>query len=87
MKKRSRKTAVVIESIALIAALIMLVSAVVVFAQDDAPAEPALPFGRGGFHGGHHGGFDGRSYGSAGDEALAESLGITVQELQAAREE
>jgi hypothetical protein len=79
--KNSRRTSVAI--IALIAVLVMAVGAVAVLAQDDAPDNPALPFGRGGFHG--HGGHHGRGQ-SDGDEDLAEALGITVEELQAARQ-
>ena len=88
--KKSRKRTTAIGLIGLIAVLIIALGAVAVFAQDDTtpeePAFPAMPFGRGGFHGGHHGGFHGRSFGSAGDEDLAEALGITVEELQAARQ-
>lgn len=84
MKNRWTKTAV----IALLAVLVMSIGAIAVFAQDEptpeAPSRPALPFGRGGSHG--RGGFHGRSNGSANDEALAEALGITVEELQAARQ-
>ncbi|HQF71261.1 MAG TPA: hypothetical protein PLH39_08295 [Promineifilum sp.] len=51
--------------------------------SDDDTATPVLPFGRlGGFDhfSGHFGDHDG------GDEYLAEALGITVEQLQAARE-
>jgi hypothetical protein len=79
--KNSRRTSVAI--IGLIFILIMAAGAVAVLAQDDAPDNPALPFGRGGFHG--HGGYHGRDQG-AGDEDLAGALGITAEELQAARQ-
>ena len=84
MNNKFTKTAV----IGLVVVLVLSLGAVAAFAQDDtAPdtdtdAQPALPFGRGGPGGprGHHG--------SGGDEdALAEALGITVEELQAAREQ
>lgn len=67
--------------------LVLSLGAVAAFAQDDATPDtdtlPAMPFGRGGFggHRGHHG-----FGGGANEEALAEALGITVEELQAARE-
>ena len=89
MKNRWSKTAI----IGLIAVLVMSLGAIAVFAQDDTTpddtqARPALPYGRQGYHGGHHDGFHGRSpgYGGANDEAMAEALGITVEELQAARQ-
>jgi hypothetical protein len=53
-------------------------------APDDTPAPKSMPFGHGGFHGRFHDGF--RGYGDANDEALAEALGITVEQLQAARQ-
>ena len=73
--------------ISLLIVLVMSVGAVAAFAQEDvtpdADAQPALPFGHGGFGGprGHHG------QGGADEEALAEALGVTVEELQAAREQ
>jgi hypothetical protein len=79
--KNSRRTSVAI--IALIAVLVMAAGGVAVLAQDDAPDNPALPSGRGSFHG--HGGYHGRDQG-ANDEDLAEALGITAEELQAARQ-
>ena len=72
--------------IGLVVVLVMSLGAVAAFAQDDtAPdtdAQSALPFGRGGFGGprGHH------DFGGADEEAFAAALGITVEELQAARE-
>jgi Spy/CpxP family protein refolding chaperone len=66
--------------ISLVVVVIMSLAAVAAFAQDDtapdAPTAQALPFGRGGFHGHDD---------SDRDEALAAALGITVEELQAAR--
>lgn len=88
MKNRWKKTAALV----MIAVLVMSLGAIAAFAQDEpTPETPALPFGRGGFHGGFHrnfdGGFHGRGhFGGANDEALAEALGITVEELQAARQ-
>ena len=91
MQARSTKTAVAICVTGLITVLIRALGAIAVFAQDDAPAEPALPFGRGAFHGGCRGGFHGRSgfdgANGANDEDLAAALGLSVEELQAAREE
>ncbi|MFN2171865.1 MAG: hypothetical protein ACK2U0_18750 [Candidatus Promineifilaceae bacterium] len=52
--------------------------------QQDTPVRPAMPNGRGDYHGWDRD-FDGR-IGSADDEALAAALGITVEELQAARQ-
>ncbi len=73
--------------IGLVIVLAMALGAIAVFAQEDTLPDtdsvPALPFaGRGGFGGprGHH---DGR----ADEEALAEALGISVEELQAARDQ
>ncbi len=84
MKNRWTKTAV----IALIAVLVMSIGVIAVFAQDDTtpedPARPAIPFDRAGSHG--HDKFHGRYNGAANDEALAEALGITVEELQEARQ-
>ena len=77
MKNKLTKTVV----IGLVVVLVMSLGAVAVFAQDDAPVEPALPFGREGFHG------RGGCGGGADEEALAEALGITVEELQEAREQ
>lgn len=82
MSKKLSKAMVV----GVIGVLVMSLGAVAAFAQEDTTpdndARPAIPFGPGGFGGsrGHHGGGD-------NDEALAESLGITVEELQAAREQ
>jgi hypothetical protein len=82
MNNKLTKTMVV----GLVAILVLSLGAVAAFAQDDAipdtDTQPALPYGRGGFAGprGHHG-FDGRD-----DETLAAALGITVEELQAARQ-
>jgi uncharacterized protein YidB (DUF937 family) len=92
MKNRSTKLAI----IGLIAVLVMSLGALAVFAQDDVPSgdlqqddttpvQPIMPFGRGDYHGWDHHGFNGRDN-SAGDETLAEALGITVEELQAARQ-
>lgn len=68
--------------IGLVAVLVMSLGAVAVFAQDDTtpetPSNPALPFGRG---------FRGHGHGDANDEALAAELGITVEELAAARQQ
>lgn len=69
--------------------LVLSLGAVSVFAQDDTTPDtdtvPTMPFGRGGFgsFGGHHGH---HGSGGADEEALAEALGITVEELQAARQ-
>lgn len=90
MKNKWTKTVV----IGLIAVLVMALAAIAVFAQDDTspetPAKPAVPFGRDGFHGEFHGRFHGRGdcdgATGANDEALAEALGIIVEELQAARQ-
>ena len=73
--------------------LVLSLGAVAAFAQDDtAPGtepQPALPFGRGGL--GSFGGFGGprghHGRGGADEESLAEALGVTVEELQAAREQ
>ncbi|MDX1416314.1 MAG: hypothetical protein R3293_19100 [Candidatus Promineifilaceae bacterium] len=63
----------------LVVVLVMSLGVAAVFAQDDTtpstPAKPALPFGHG------------RGRGGANDEALAEALGITVEELEAARQQ
>lgn len=79
MNNRFTKTMV----LGFIVILVLSLGAVSAFAQDDtttdSDANPALPFGFGG-HRGHHG-----SRG-ADEEALAEALGISVEELQAARE-
>ena len=91
---KNRWTAVAV--IGLIAILIMSLGAIAVFAQDVDPApddttKPALPFDRDGYHGGAHGRFHGRGgcegAKGANEEAMAEALGITVEELQAARQE
>lgn len=86
MKNKWTKTTL----IGLIAVLVMALGAIVVFAQDDTipemPEKPAVPYGHGGFHGGSHGNFHGRGHGGADDEALAEALGISVEELEAARQ-
>jgi hypothetical protein len=78
--------------VGLVVVLVLSLGAVAAFAQDDttpdtAPGtgpQPALPFGRGGFGGprGHHG-----RGGGADEDALAAALGVTVEELQAAREQ
>ena len=85
MKSKTNKALL----LGLVAVLVMALGAVAVFAQDDATpyattdtqSRPALPFGRG---------FDSfrdrADHGSANDEALADALGITVEELQAARQ-
>jgi hypothetical protein len=96
MKNRSTKIIV----IGLIAVLVMSLGALAVFAQDDAPPSdaqpsdapqgdttpirPVLPFGRGDYHG-WEGGTRGHGN-SANDEALAGALGISVEQLQAARQ-
>ncbi len=83
MSKKLTKTMVV----GVIVVLVMSLGAVAAFAQEDTVPDndgrPGIPFGPGGFggHRGHHGS------GGGGDEALAESLGITVEELQAARDQ
>jgi hypothetical protein len=75
--------------IGFIAILVLSLGAVSVFAQDDTTpdtdAVPTMPFGRGGFggFGGHHGH---HGFGGGDEEAMAEALGITVEELQAARQ-
>ncbi len=70
----------------LIAVLLMSLGAVAILAQEDTlpeePTTPALPSGQGRFDG--HDRFHGR--GGADEEALADALGITVEELQAARQ-
>lgn len=91
MKNKINKTLV----IGLVAVLVMALGVVAVFAQtDDTPTAPdtqvpgtELP-DRGDFHGIFdlgRGGFHGPDGGDR-DEALAEALGITVEELQAARQ-
>jgi hypothetical protein len=89
MKNNRTKTVI----IAVLAVLVLTLGAAAVLAQDDAepdtPTAPLLPFGRGGYHGGfrgEHHGFYGRDFGASNEEALAEALGITVEELQAARQ-
>lgn len=73
--------------VGLVVVLVLSLGAVAAFAQDnttpDTDTVPALPFGRGGFGGprGHHG------RGGADDATLAEALGVTVEELQAAKEQ
>lgn len=92
MNNKFTKTVV----IGLVIVLVLSLGAVAAFAQDDttpdtAPdkdTQHALPHGRSGFgpnsqfggHRGHHGS------GGADEEALAEALGISVEELQAARD-
>lgn len=73
--------------IGLVILLLMSLGAAAAFAQDDTtqdvPATPALPFGRG--FGGHHG--FGRLGGETDRQAeLADALGITVEELEAAQQ-
>jgi hypothetical protein len=95
MKNRSTKIII----IGLIAVLVMSLGALAVFAQDDAPpsdapqngdtqqdapVKPGMPFGRGNYHGWDDG-FRGHGN-SANDEALAEALGISLEQLQAARQ-
>jgi hypothetical protein len=85
MNNKFTKSAV----IGLVIVLVLSLGVVAAFAQDDTPPDtdtetfpaPAMPFGRGDFggRGGHHSGAD--------DEALAAALGITQEELQAARQE
>lgn len=88
MKNNWTKTVV----IGLIAILVLAAGAITVFAQDepipDEPPVPRIPFGPGGFHGEHHGrgGCGGRGHRGANDEALADALGITPEDLQDARE-
>lgn len=82
MKRNHAKTVIT----GLILVLVLSLGAVAVFAQDDAEpepeAQPALPGGRG-WHG-----FHGRGDLRGGDEeALAEALGISVEQLQAARQQ
>ena len=78
MKNKLSKTVIV----GLVIVLVMSLGAVAAFAQSnstpDAPTSQALPMGRGGFHG--HGGGD-------RDQALADALGISIEELDAARQE
>ncbi len=68
--------------IGLVVVLVMSLGAAAVFAQDnttqDTPSKPILPFGHS---------FHGRGFGDYNDEALADSLGITVEALQAARQQ
>jgi hypothetical protein len=68
--------------VGLAAILVLSLGAAAAFAQDDTapdtPTTSAQPFG--------HGGFFGHGPGGADDEALAAALGITVEELQAARQ-
>ena len=79
--------------VGLVVVLVLSLGAVAAFAQDDTipdtDVKPALPFGRGGL--GSFGGFGGprghHGRGGADEEALAEALGVTVEELQAAREQ
>jgi ribosomal protein S20 len=91
MKNRWTKTAV----FGLIAVLVMALGAAAVFAQDDTtpddtPTRPVMPFGRDGYHDGFHDRFHGRSgcdgARGANDEALAEALGIPVEDIEAARQ-
>ncbi len=78
MRNKLTKTMV----IGLVVVLVMSLGVVAAFAQDDTtpdtPSTPTLPSGRG---------FHGRGFGGNNDEALAESLGITVEELQEARQQ
>lgn len=73
--------------VSLAALLVMALGAMIVFAQDEAspdgaPETPAMPFARHGFHGRFHDNDRGAGY----DQALADALGISVEELQAARQ-
>jgi hypothetical protein len=85
MNKKFTKTMI----IGLVTILVLALGTVAAFAQDDTTPDtdttPALPFGPGGFgsFGGPRGHHD---FGGADDEALAAALGITVEELQAARQ-
>jgi hypothetical protein len=81
------KKSIKLPFIGLIAILLIAVGALAVFAQDEPapdepPVRPGTPFGRGGFHFEFHG----RDFGHEDDQALADALGITLQELQAARQ-
>jgi len=78
--------------IGLVVVLVLSLGIVAVFAQDDTTPDtdtetaPTMPFGRGDFGDrGHFGGRGGHRDG-ADDEALAAALGITQEELQAARQ-
>jgi len=79
--------------IGLVVALVLALGVVAVFAQDDIPTPdtettPTLPSAPGGFR--SFGDFGGRpghhDFGGSDDESLAAALGITTEELQAARQ-
>jgi hypothetical protein len=85
MKNNFTKTMV----ISFVVILVLALGAVAAFAQNDTTPDtdttPALPSGPGGFRSfggrpGHH------DFGGSDDESLAAALGITVEELQAARQ-
>ena len=87
MSNRLTRTAV----IGLLIVLVLSLGALAVFAQDGAvpdgtPAGKTMPFGRDGFHGAFDKPHGRGGYNGANDEALASALGITVEELQAARQ-
>jgi hypothetical protein len=91
-----KKTILIVAAVGIVALMLGGVGYVgYAYAQDD---DPDTPFGRGGFghHGGygHHGGFGGWAgegeYGpmhETMEAAIAEALGLTVEDLEAAHEE